>query len=195
MYNYNRFVWARPKPISSLISLSPLRKWQCRNINAYTHIYIFIFVYLYVCIYIYRNHPNSGLYSHYMTYSQDVPFFRSENDSLLTKPFTVSVLTAPCINLGCLKQERHNTALPQYQQVLRERISRILTVALLHKQRHLILGAYGCGVFRNDPNIVAREFALALSTKFEGLFESITFAIPASINSENFTAFKTCFSL
>ena len=43
----------------------------------------------------------------------------------------------------------------------------------------LILGAWGCGVFKNDPAVVAKIFADFLLTggQFAGRFQSITFSV------------------
>jgi uncharacterized protein (TIGR02452 family) len=46
--------------------------------------------------------------------------------------------------------------------VLRRRAARVLAVAAAHRHRRLVLGAWGCGVFGNDPTMVAEAFAAAL---------------------------------
>ena len=48
-------------------------------------------------------------------------------------------------------------------------------VAAAHGHRTLVLGAWGCGVFRNDPHTVASAFAGAL--REVGQFDRVIFAI------------------
>jgi uncharacterized protein (TIGR02452 family) len=58
-----------------------------------------------------------------------------------------------------------------------ERVTRILAIAAAHGHRHLVLGAWGCGVFGNDPAHVAGCFARDLDGPFAGAFEEIVFAV------------------
>jgi hypothetical protein len=46
--------------------------------------------------------------------------------------------------------------------VLRLRAAKLLAMAYDNGHRRLVLGAWGCGVFRNDPAEVASAFAAAL---------------------------------
>jgi uncharacterized protein (TIGR02452 family) len=43
----------------------------------------------------------------------------------------------------------------------------------------LVLGAWGCGVFRNDPRMVARVFSelLSLPGPYDGFFAEVVFAV------------------
>jgi hypothetical protein len=60
-------------------------------------------------------------------------------------------------------------------EVLRRRALRVLEVAAAHGHRSLVLGAWGCGAFRNDPSVVAEAFAGALAAV--NRFDRIVFAI------------------
>ena len=59
---------------------------------------------------------------------------------------------------------------------MKRRIENVLKVALHYEVDVLILGAWGCGVFRNDPNDVARCFTDQLKL-FKGKFSKIVFAV------------------
>jgi uncharacterized protein (TIGR02452 family) len=47
----------------------------------------------------------------------------------------------------------------------------------VHQQTTLVLGAWGCGVFQNDPAEIAGLFAAALRGPFQGAFANVVFAI------------------
>jgi uncharacterized protein (TIGR02452 family) len=53
-----------------------------------------------------------------------------------------------------------------------------MIVAAKNNQKNIILGAYGCGVFKNNPKDVAEYFKVVLKEEgYEKLFEKIVFAI------------------
>jgi uncharacterized protein (TIGR02452 family) len=60
--------------------------------------------------------------------------------------------------------------------VLAARAERVLAVAAAHGHRKLVLGAWGCGVFRNDPAVVAAVFAAALAQD-RGRFDHVVLAV------------------
>jgi uncharacterized protein (TIGR02452 family) len=121
-----------------------------------------------------RMHP-SFLYTDHMIHSPAVPFFRDEHMELLARPFVASVITASAPNAGEVLR-RDPQAGPAIRAVLRSRALRVLKVAAQHGHQALVLGAWGCGVFRNDPHVCAEAFALALNA-LPGLFIRVTFAI------------------
>lgn len=70
------------------------------------------------------------------------------------------------------------------------RIHHVLNIAYLNKVDTLILGAFGCGVFGNDPYKAATIFRTFLQMPFINCFKQVIFAIPAGTNYE---AFATIF--
>ena len=119
----------------------------------------------------------SLLYTDHIIYSPSVPFFRDEQYELLDESVPVSVITAPAPNAGeVLRQGQAGER--EIEQTLRRRAGMVLAVAEDQEVRHLVLGAWGCGVFRNDPYMVADAFGVWLeSPRFAKSFESIVFAI------------------
>ena len=125
----------------------------------------------------YRNNRAcpSMMYTDHAIYSPEVVFFRDGGFRLLEKPFTSSVLTLPAVNMGqvLLKGEDCDTA----ERVMRRRMKLTLAVFAERGAKNLVLGAYGCGVFRNDPVKIAAWWEELLSGEFKGVFEQIVFAV------------------
>ena len=118
----------------------------------------------------------SMLYTDHMIWSPRVPFFRVRNRSLLDHAFLASVITAPAPNAGhYLPRGGTRTEL---EACLRRRAGYVLALAEAKGQRNLLLGAWGCGVFRNEPRMVAEAFGHWLDhPRFAGSFAHVCFAI------------------
>jgi len=118
------------------------------------------------------------LYTDHIIFSPDVPVIRDDSGQFLEQPYTVSIITAPAVNAGALRQkEPDETA--EIGPVMRRRATYVLAVAQAHECEHLILGAWGCGVFKNDPEEVASVFAELLPDDgpFANAFRTIVFAV------------------
>lgn len=139
---------------------------------------------LYQCLlqapeYYERNRANrSALYLDLAIFSPGVPFFRNDAGVLRGKPLFVSVITSPAPNAGAIAQNEP-TNLRLVEAALRRRAEQVLAIASAHQVDRLVLGAWGCGVFRNAPRMVARTFTELLNTagKFVGAFEEVVFAV------------------
>lgn len=72
-----------------------------------------------------------------------------------------------------------------------ERARKILTIAALHKNDVLVLGAFGCGAFRNPPAVVANAYQRVLP-EFAQAFKTIEFAVYCPPNdTKNFNTFHS----
>ena len=72
-----------------------------------------------------------------------------------------------------------------------QRARRIMTVAAQNKAEVLILGAFGCGAFRNDPNVVAQAYKNILP-EFMHHFGTIEYAVYCPPHDDsNYRAFKS----
>ncbi|WP_051450848.1 TIGR02452 family protein [Actinospica robiniae] len=134
-------------------------------------------------------------YSHRVIYSPDVPVYRDVRYRLLEAPYQVSFLTSPAPNAGVIARDR-TAGSTAVAELLAARAARVLAVAAHHGHRSLVLGAWGCGVFRNDPAHVAAAFQrnLAPGGAFAGTFERIVFAIlDKTAGQPNLAAFRTAF--
>lgn len=137
---------------------------------------------LYPCLsanfemYEYNRRGSSCLYSDWMIYSPKVPVFRNDDGSLIRKPYLVSFLTSPAVNAGVVREkEPENAAL--IEETNRERARKFLWLANRENHKTLVLGAWGCGVFRNDPQEIAGMFKDLLDGEFANCFERIVFAV------------------
>lgn len=75
-------------------------------------------------------------------------------------------------------------------------MDRVLAVAAHHGHDVLVLGAWGCGVFANDPEAVADWFARLLTGDgpFRGVFRHVVFAVlDRSGDGGNLQPFARCF--
>jgi uncharacterized protein (TIGR02452 family) len=119
----------------------------------------------------------SAIYTDNMIYSPGVVFIRDENLKLVSEPITASVLTVPAVNKGAvIKNEKHN--IKKADIVMKNRIRNLLGVFAEKGNKTIILGAFGCGVFKNNPYTVAQMFNEVLKEEgFEKYFEHITFSI------------------
>jgi len=132
-------------------------------------------------------------YSDRVIYSPAVPVFRGDDGALLEAPYPVSFLTAAAPNLGAVLSNQP-TAAGSVPRVLAERARRVLTVAAAHGHRTLVLGAWGCGVFRNDPAVVAAAFAAQLAST-HGWFDHVVFAVlDGQRGTPTYGAFADAFS-
>ncbi len=96
----------------------------------------------------------------------------------------VDVLTCAAPNL---REKPHNAMNPGSGAAVRlsdqellelhlERGRQILRVAAHHGAEAVILGAFGCGAFRNPPTVVAKAYR-TLMDEFDGQFQAVEFAV------------------
>jgi uncharacterized protein (TIGR02452 family) len=139
---------------------------------------------LYPCLlaapdYYERNRANrSALYLDLAIFSPLVPFFRDDAGVLLEKPILASVITAPAPNAGTIAQNEPGN-LSHIEPTIRRRAELVLNIASAQQVGGLVLGAWGCGVFRNDPRLVATIFTELLKPpgRFASAFTEVDFAV------------------
>ncbi len=102
--------------------------------------------------------------------SPDVPVFRADKGTLLPTPWTCAMLT-------CAAPVARKIGLERATEAMEVRVGRVLAVARAYGYRSLVLGAWGCGAFHNDPTAVAGFFRDALTGEFFGAFDEAIFAI------------------
>ncbi|MEU0192033.1 TIGR02452 family protein [Streptomyces afghaniensis] len=117
-------------------------------------------------------------YTDRVIHSPAVPVFRDDRGRLLDEPYTVGFLTAAAPNAGVVLRTAPERA-PELPTALAVRAERVLETAAAHGYRRLVLGAWGCGVFRNDPAQVAGAFRALLEPggRFAQAFEHVVFGV------------------
>lgn len=118
----------------------------------------------------------SAVYTHNTIYSENVTILRhdSETEDLLEYPYIVDFITCPAVNRRLTENVKNSSVI---DDIMIERTRILFAIANKHKVEHLVLGAWGCGVFRNDPWFIANMFLNLLTSEFYGTFKSVTFAI------------------
>jgi uncharacterized protein (TIGR02452 family) len=109
-------------------------------------------------------------------YSPALKVFRSNEETgyeFLSEPYTVSMISAaalrkPVLVSGHLSEDD--------SVLLEEKIRSVLKVASIHQHQSIVLGAWGCGAFRNPPHDVATIFKKVLS-EHKGSIQKAVFAI------------------
>lgn len=142
---------------------------------------------------IHRN-MNSRLYSDMCIYSPKVTVVKKDINIPVASPenawFDVDVITCAAPNL------RHNRSfitVEQQYDIHCRRARRILSIAAAKKASILVLGAFGCGAFQNDPFAVAKAYHDVLD-EFTGYFRHVEFAIfSAAEEKNNSTTFQKIF--
>lgn len=134
------------------------------------------------------------IYSDHMVYSPAVPVFRDDTGGLLARPYPVAVLTSAAPNATELAGRPDRLA--RIPEAMSARVARVLSVAAAYRHRRVVLGAWGCGAFGNDPDLVADAFAGRLGDggAFANRFEHVVFAILPSSTSPNLAAFRRRFT-
>ncbi|MCD7751918.1 MAG: TIGR02452 family protein [Lachnospiraceae bacterium] len=147
-------------------------------------------------MYQYNASLKNHLASDYMLLSPHVEILRDTKGKLLSETCLVSVLTAAApritFGMGGLSES-------ELRKLLAKRIRAIFTVAAYGGYQKLVLGAWGCGAFGNDPDEMAPLFADEIeywSASGTSPFKQIEFAVlkGSNRNSRNYVSFARQFS-
>ena len=132
-----------------------------------------------------QKHLNDGLYTNAAIYTPSVLFFKGDSIKYC------DVLTCASPNFS-LSERYGSFTKEENSSVLLDRIIFMRDIIDSSDADTAILGAWGCGVFRQDPYEVAKLFKEVFS---KTRLTKIVFAIPSSRHSKaNYNAFKSVFS-
>lgn len=130
-------------------------------------------------------------------YSPDVTVFKSDVKHPKLLPgdewYNVDVITCAAPNLNS-RYEKIFISDKVLKELHKKRARRILDIAVSEGEDVIILGAFGCGAFRNPPDIVAQAYREVIDDyKYD--FKTIEFAVycPPQQGSSNYHAFQRAF--
>jgi uncharacterized protein (TIGR02452 family) len=129
------------------------------------------------------NHDKLCFYTHAMIFSPGITVFRDDAGGWTT-PLDIDIVTSAAVNAGVvrnlLKAEPNSDVEKRIEDVMRERMARVLYLFELQGVRDLVLGSFGTGVFRNNVATVASIWADLLAVdgaRFRHSFDKVIFAI------------------
>ena len=139
-------------------------------------------------------------------YTPDVLVFKSDTvkPELMkeTDWYTVNVITCAAPNLREKPSNAFNTGDgkdaikitdKELLAIHEKRLRRILDVALNHGVETIVLGAFGCGAFMNNPNVVAQA-AKTVVNEYRYAFKNMEFAVYCSPKDDrNYRIFDRVF--
>lgn len=133
----------------------------------------------------YALYYNRALLSPMVVFSKDPHFENSVHANVIT-------CAAPNVKAFFKYHGNTNNKADQYNafNTLEDRIKFVIRIAAEYGCENLILGAFGCGVFGNDPQLVAKCFLDAID-EYSNSFKNIIFAVPNGFNNNNYEVFAS----
>lgn len=150
--------------------------------------------------YDYHKSRPGTIYSSRLIYSPDIVIIKDDDGELLSKPYKVDVITCAAPNLNSHSNEKYSgdrggstLTDDQLYNIQAARCTNMINAAAQHGVEVLVLGAFGCGVFKNNPEIVAKAMKFALETSHYK-FDRVIFPIYCrDWETQNYDAFKKVF--
>ena len=118
-------------------------------------------------------------------YTPNAIYFRESEQkgyALLEKPVCLSFITVAGMNRPDLTD--YGMIADHHVEPIKNKIRTIFRIGLVHGHDSLVLGALGCGAFRNPPRHVARLFHEVMDEpEFKDKYRRVIFAIPDDHNA------------
>ncbi len=156
--------------------------------------------------YLPHNKSNNTLYNDDIIYTPGITVFKSDTDFPEILPengwYKVDVLTCAAPNLFDMtvtdsepsEDPARFISRKELRKLLEKRVRRIFEAAAHEENEVLILGAFGCGAFRNPPDLMADVFR-EVTKEYAHRFETIEYAVfHTEKEEENYLAFLDAFS-
>lgn len=153
--------------------------------------------------YLPHRHEANPIHNDDLIYTPDVVIFKSDTAYPLLMPESdwkkVNVITCAAPNLRDYPSNSYNSGDghkavsvtdDELEKIHLKRGRKILEAAAANGNEVVVLGAFGCGAFRNNPEVVAKAYK-KLMEEFKNAFETVEFAVYCSPRDEsNFQIFN-----
>ena len=134
-------------------------------------------------------YQHSGFGEFTCLYSPHITVHNLDNEQKAV--FKINIISSAAYNLSNLTEELNQE---RYLAGTVLKIINQLRTAKAHEQRHLVLGAFGCGAFGNNPDFIASIYHAAIEElEFIGCFDAIYFAITQNHSNGNYDTFHRIF--
>jgi len=148
--------------------------------------------------YAHHNSLNDPRATDSLIYSEDIIICKTDDDIPKRMPkedwTKVDIITIAAPNLSSYKWGGKMMSDEELFGIHVKRAMHMLTVAASKNVDILVLGAFGCGAFSNNPEVVSKAYKVALE-QFDGVFEKVEFAIYcAEHETNNYIAFNKAFA-
>ena len=129
-------------------------------------------------------------------YTKEAIFFKNKDYDYM-EPVVCDVITIAAINLNENAKYDPVQNITEYRKITKDKIRLMVSLAAQNGVKNLILGAWGCGVFNNDPTTMSQYFSeVLIGEGYSVDFDNIVFAIINDHNSvgNNFDIFNNKFN-
>lgn len=127
----------------------------------------------------------SALYNNDCIYTPNVLVVRADDKHNKILPekdwWNCDIVTCAAPNVGAYKGTLSRKEL---YDIIYERVCRILHLFALNNVQCVVLGAFGCGVFKCNPDVVSKAMARAIVT-YEKAFDVVSVAVPGNSRNQN----------
>jgi len=123
------------------------------------------------------SHQVNPFYDDTVIVSPHVPFIRTHDGDLLEQPWMAHVVSAAPIHVHAVRKYMP-MRIAEVPLAMMRRATRIIEAAANTKANVLVLGAWGCGRFGNDPDMVIAAFMAAFESPAMRNFAIVDFAVP-----------------
>ena len=134
-------------------------------------------------------------YTDKVLYSRDITVIKSDEDEpvLLAENERIKIDIVTC---AAPNQSGQKIPENELYKIIEKRIMGVLDACIENGAVNIVLGAWGCGAFRNPPQVVINAMMSAIAHNYNFAFDNIVFAVFARKHEQiNYEVFEETFRL